>query len=102
MPRFARNSDGELIANRDGSFKLDESRREFDGYSFMIRQYVPRTEGLFARIERWTNVDNGETHWRSISKDNVTTLYGVRQSTDKDQVESQIADPLHRIAYSSG
>jgi RHS repeat-associated protein len=93
VPRFARNSNGEFIVNRDGSFKLDESRRDIDGFSFMVREYIPRTEGLFARIERWTNVANGEIHWRSISKDNVTTLYGARQSTDNDRIESQIADP---------
>ena len=39
-------------------------------------RYQPRTEGLFARIERWTNVTSGEIHWRSISKDNVISLYG--------------------------
>jgi len=55
-----------------------------DGYR--IRQYRPRIEGLFARIERWTAVDSGETHWRSISKDNITTLYGKT-------AESRIADP---------
>jgi len=55
-----------------------------DGYR--IRQYRPRIEGLFARIERWTAVDSGEIHWRSISKDNITTLYGKT-------AESRIADP---------
>src|SRR5438552_1978052 len=53
-----------------------------DGYT--IRRYRPRIEGLFARIERWTK--NGDVHWRSISKDNVLTLYG------KD-ANSRIADP---------
>lgn len=61
---------------------VDETVR--DGYR--IRKYRPRIEGLFARIERWTNVESGETHWRSLSKDNITTLYG---KTD----ESCIADP---------
>jgi hypothetical protein len=43
---------------------------------FVIHRYRPRIEGLFARIERWTNVATGEIHWRSITKDNITTLYG--------------------------
>jgi RHS repeat-associated protein len=43
---------------------------------FVIHRYRPRIEGLFARIERWTNVATGEIHWRSITRDNVTTLYG--------------------------
>ena len=68
------------VLKADGT--VDETLR--DGYR--IRKYRPRIEGLFARIERWTKVDSGETHWRSISKDNITTLYG---QTDK----SRIADP---------
>src|SRR5436309_12578105 len=30
---------------------------------YAIRRYRPRIEGLFARIERWTRVDNGVSHW---------------------------------------
>ncbi len=70
------------VLKADGKF--DETER--NGYR--IRKYRPRIEGLFARIERWTKVDLGATHWRSISKDNITTLYG---KTD----ESRIADPDH-------
>ncbi|MEQ9238013.1 SpvB/TcaC N-terminal domain-containing protein [Coleofasciculus sp. E2-BRE-01] len=55
-----------------------------DGYS--IRPYRPRVEGLFAQIERWTSLESGETHWRSVSKDNITTLYGTTP-------DSRIADP---------
>ncbi|MFN8499656.1 MAG: SpvB/TcaC N-terminal domain-containing protein [Anaerolineae bacterium] len=43
---------------------------------YVIHRYRPRIEGLFARIERWTHMASGEIHWRSITKDNVTTLYG--------------------------
>src|SRR5215218_9483352 len=43
---------------------------------YKIHRYRPRIEGLFARIERWTNTATGEIHWRSITGDNVTTLYG--------------------------
>ena len=43
---------------------------------FTIDRYRPRIEGLFARIERWTDLGTGDVHWRSISRDNVTTLYG--------------------------
>jgi RHS repeat-associated protein len=71
--------------------KFDEIDR--DGYS--IRKYRPRVEGLFARIERWTKLDSGEIHWRSISKDNITTLYGKT-------AESRIADPdnlTHVFSY---
>jgi RHS repeat-associated protein len=55
-----------------------------DGYA--VTRYRPRIEGLFARIERWTRQIDGDTHWRSTSKDNVTTFYGAT-------IESRIADP---------
>ena len=46
------------------------------GTSFQIAFYRPRIEGLFSRIERWTATDTGLTHWRTVSRENVTTLYG--------------------------
>ena len=55
-----------------------------NGYT--IKCYRPRIEGLFARIERWTRQEDGDTYWRSISKDNITTVYGETN-------ESRIADP---------
>ena len=50
--------------------------RNINGEDFRIQRYRPRIEGLFARIERWTSLQTGESHWRSITRDNVTTLYG--------------------------
>jgi len=44
--------------------------------TYTIHRYRPRIEGLFARIERWTRNADGDVHWRSISKDNILTLYG--------------------------
>ncbi|MHC4799747.1 MAG: SpvB/TcaC N-terminal domain-containing protein, partial [Planctomycetota bacterium] len=43
---------------------------------YTIQRFRPRIEGLFARIERWTHLDDGDVHWRSISRDNILTLYG--------------------------
>lgn len=59
---------------------------------YAIRRYRPRTEGLFARIERWTRQSDGGIHWRSISSGNVQSLYGLT-------TQSRIADPAdpHRI-----
>src|SRR6266508_1502526 len=50
--------------------------RRVEGVDYRIDRYRPRIEGLFARIERWTNVATGEAYWRSITRDNVTTWYG--------------------------
>ncbi len=49
-------------------------------------RYRPRIEGLFAKIERWVNDTTGEVHWRAVTKDNITNIYGGAPS-------SRIADP---------
>jgi RHS repeat-associated protein len=56
------------------------------GTAYSIAFYRPRIEGLFARIERWTETATGASHWRTLSRDNVTTLYGA-------DATSRIADP---------
>jgi len=61
--------------------------RKIGTKTYDIRRYRPRIEGLFARIERWTNLqDNTDVSWRSISKDNISTWYGKTR-------ESRIFDP---------
>ena len=50
--------------------------------TYEITRYRPRTEGLFARIEKWINVDDQKNVlWRSISKDNITTWYGKTENS---------------------
>jgi len=66
--------------------------RTISAVKYRIYRYRPRIEGLFARIERWVRVRDGDTHWRSISKDNITTLYGKRE-VENQPVHSRIADP---------
>lgn len=53
---------------------------------FSVRRYMPRVEAGFARIECWTHRATQDVHWRSISRENATTIYG-RDST------SRIVDP---------
>lgn len=105
LPRIARKTDKGLPRYRDNEesdvFLLsgaedlvpviapDGSRYEkseaIDGELYVVHRYRPRIERLFARIERWTRID-GDIHWRSISKDNILTVYG------KD-ARSRIYDP---------
>lgn len=61
---------------------------------FVIHRYRPRVESAFARIDRWTRVDTGDVHWRSISPSNVTTLYGATP-------ESRIVD-VHASSNGTG
>ena len=70
------------VLNPDGS--RFEDTTSAPGYK--IHRYRPRIEGLFARIERWTDATTGEVRWRSITKDNITTWYGKTS-------ESRVTDP---------
>jgi hypothetical protein len=61
-----------LLPDGDG-WKPDEFEQE----GYRVKRYRPRVEGLFSLIERWTRVSDGDIHWRSITKANVLTVYGV-------------------------
>ena len=76
VPVFRQDASGNWMLDAQGRMVIREDDRTIDRVSFKVRRYRPRIEGLFARIERWTNVANGGIHWRSISRDNITTLYG--------------------------
>jgi RHS repeat-associated protein len=93
LPRYDDRADTFLIAgaedlvpvlNAAGAIDDDEASVQ----DYVIRRYRPRVEGLFSRIERWTHRD-GDTHWRSISPDNVLTVYG---KTDAHRIHDPI-DP---------
>ncbi len=104
LPRISRKTDKGLPQYRDAeesdvfilsgaedlvpALSPNETRHE-DTTSqpgFTIHRYRPRVEGLFARVERWTEDATGDVHWRSITRENVTTVYG--RSND-----SRIYDP---------
>ena len=71
---------------RDGNWEQVPERRTVGDRRYAIQRYRPRIEGLFARIERWRDVGSGETHWRTITSGNLTTIYGATAA-------SRIADP---------
>lgn len=63
-----------------------EKRNAAGDLIYRVTRYRPRTEGLFARIERWTRLD-GDVHWRVTTKDNLTNIYGkttAARITDPD------------------
>jgi RHS repeat-associated protein len=63
-----------VLDSGGGQLKVD---RTVFGTAFVMTFYRPRIEGLYSRIERWTAADTGISQWRTISRDNVTTLYGA-------------------------
>lgn len=86
VPGFEKDAYGEWVI-KEGKHAIHDKPRTVDGVTYAVRRYRPRIEGLFARIERWTNqADAKDTFWRSITRDNVTTWYGRTAN-------SRIADP---------
>jgi RHS repeat-associated protein len=69
--RLVRNPIVRRVANRD----------------YVVQEYRPRTEAQFARIERWGAANGADVHWRTITRDNITSLYGTSPA-------SRVADPL--------
>lgn len=59
-----------------GDWEPVTTGRTVGGTEFRVIAYRPRTDAGFAKIERWCARTTGETHWRTISRNNVTTIYG--------------------------
>jgi RHS repeat-associated protein len=75
-----------VLVQDNGEWKRETLASPASNPGYVIQRYRPRIEGLFARIERWTDKTSGVSHWRSISKDNITTLYGTRD-------DARVTDP---------
>ncbi|MDP1678679.1 MAG: SpvB/TcaC N-terminal domain-containing protein [Candidatus Nitrotoga sp.] len=77
----------ELEKDTAGKLVQYKKPRTVNGITYIICRYRPRIEGLFARIERWSNAtDPRDVHWRTLSKDNILTIYGLDDN-------SRIVDP---------
>lgn len=78
LPRYLdyEESDVFILAGTEDLVPILETANRVTVYgsTYHVRCYRPRIEGLFALIERWTA--DGNTFWRTISRDNVTTWFG--------------------------
>ncbi|MGC0327214.1 RHS repeat-associated protein [Streptomyces sp. SAI-170] len=86
LPRYddAHESDVFVLSSAEDLVPTGQDRR-VGGH--VVRGYRPRVEASFARIERWTSLDDpADVHWRSWSPDNVLTVYGI-------DADSRISDP---------
>jgi RHS repeat-associated protein len=89
---FVLSGSEDLVPQTDATGARIEAPRTVHGVDYLVRPYRPRVEGTYARIERWTAVGTGRSHWRTIGVDDVTTLYGydegstVERGTDPRQV----------------
>ena len=84
VPEFKREADGSFAVDANGDFILNE--KDSADNLWKLRYYRPRTEGLFARIERWMEKTSGKIRWRLTTRENLTTLFGWSEG-------SVIADP---------
>jgi RHS repeat-associated protein len=57
----------------------------FEG-GYFVERFRPRVEGAYARIERRRDLVTGDVHWRTVSRDGTTSLFGRSPS-------ARLADP---------
>ncbi len=109
VPSIARKTDKKLPVYRDGeegdTFTLSgtedlvpllekvgdnwvkyKTTRTENTITYTVTRYRPRVEGFFARIEKWKHAVTGDVHWRTITKDNLHSYFGL-------DAQSRIADP---------
>lgn len=60
--------------------------KQEENIEFIIRNYRPRIEGSFSRIERIYLKNTKSFYWKVTSKENITTFFGISE-------KSRIADP---------
>ena len=102
LPRYddAADSDVFILSGAEDLVPAPDVLPDRDGYA--ITRFRPRTEGLFARIERWSSrTDPADVFWQSISADDVTTVYGrddlsrVRDPEDPTRIFSWLVTASH-------
>ena len=96
LPRYrdSEESDDFILSGTDDLVPvlLPDGTRQRDetiAAGYIVHRYRPRIEGLFARIERWTRKSDGDVHWRTLSRENVLSLYGAN-------ADSRIFDPADK------
>lgn len=85
-----------VLVNNNGRWERQPFGSPPSEPGYTVQRYRPRSEGLFARIERWTDKKTGISHWRSISRGNITTFYG-----NKTMPESLIRPIRHASSVGS-
>lgn len=98
LPRYADADDSDLFILSDtedlipslvengGNWAQDTYPASRNGESYSVKRFRPRIEAGFARIERWTKTTTGVSFWKTVTRDNVTSLFGLSAA-------SQIVNP---------
>lgn len=86
LPRYTDDDIFVLSGAEDLVVSDQQPPSEYAPSGYTITRFRSRTEGLFARIERWVRNSDSDVHWRATTRDNVTSIYGKSTS-------ARIADP---------
>jgi RHS repeat-associated protein len=81
------------LAQSVGGWTRESFPSTVNGAPYTVWTYRPRVEGLFARIERWSEDSTGSSFWRTISKDNITSLYGISSGRIFDPEDTDAEHP---------
>jgi RHS repeat-associated protein len=76
----------EVVKKENGTYIKNEKQATIGNATWNITSYRPRIEGLFAEIEYLVNTDTGESYWKIVTGDNITSLYGRSE-------DARVADP---------
>ncbi|MES2520775.1 MAG: SpvB/TcaC N-terminal domain-containing protein [Bacteroidota bacterium] len=80
-------SGAEDLVPVDGEQRNTEIDPKYD-----VSRYIPRIEGLFARIEKIKKIADGNVFWKVTTKENVVTFFGMSE-------KSRIQNPNPAEAY---
>ena len=81
-------TDADVIVLSGGDDLVPVHSERATDTDWLIQRYRPRNDSNHLRIQKWTHrQDSKKTHWRTISSDNFTTIFG-------DSDSSRIADTL--------
>ncbi|WP_063043903.1 SpvB/TcaC N-terminal domain-containing protein [Nocardia pseudovaccinii] len=83
VPRYLDDSDIFQLTGAEDLVPAEFPAPRTEG-EFEVIAYRPRTEGLYALIERRRDRTSGATHWRMISRDNVVSVFGSTAGTRID------------------
>lgn len=92
LPRYLDNEDTDVfilsdaedlvpaLKQRSTEWSRDVFPTTVNHETYTVQRYRPRVEELFARIECWRS-NSGTVHWKTVSRDNVTSLYGLSRNS---------------------
>ncbi len=81
IPQY-QESDTFVISNAEDLVPVIDSNRSetINDVKYQVMAYRPRLEGLFAQIEQWVEEQNGDSYWRVIDTNNVTSIFGKTEN----------------------